>query len=84
MGDRRVWRAISLVRIYRNGGPVTNAERQSNCKSNDHTDIRQAFDGFHIETVDIRYTVGSGGREALRKEMIIFSWDESREPVGLF
>lgn len=51
---------------------------------NDHPDIRRAFDGFHIETVDIKFTVGGGGREAGRKEVIIFSWDDAVEPVGLF
>jgi DNA adenine methylase len=50
---------------------------------NDHPDVRRAFDGFHIETVDIKYTVG-GGREAVRKEVIIFSWDDARQPAGLF
>ncbi|WP_168793035.1 DNA adenine methylase [Paraburkholderia aromaticivorans] len=51
---------------------------------NDHPAIRRAFDGFHIETVDIKYTVGGGGREAARKEVIIFSWDDAAQPVGLF
>ncbi|NYH13412.1 DNA adenine methylase [Paraburkholderia bryophila] len=51
---------------------------------NDHPAIRQAFDGFHIETVEIRYTVGGGGREAARKEVIIFSWDDASQPAGLF
>ena len=51
---------------------------------NDHPDIRLAFDGFHIETVDISYTVGGGGREAPRKEVIIFSWDDASQPSGLF
>jgi DNA adenine methylase len=51
---------------------------------NDHRAIRQAFDGFHIETVDIKYTVGGGGKEAARKEVIIFSWDDASEPAGLF
>lgn len=51
---------------------------------NDHPAIRQAFDGFHIETVEIKYTVGGGGREAARKEVIIFSWNEAEEPAGLF
>lgn len=37
---------------------------------NDHPAIRQAFDGFHIETVDIKYTVGGGGKEAARKEWL--------------
>lgn len=51
---------------------------------NDHSAIRQAFDGFHMETVDIKYTVGGGGREAARKEVIIFSWNDANEPAGLF
>ncbi|WGS50865.1 DNA adenine methylase [Paraburkholderia sp. D15] len=51
---------------------------------NDHPAIRSAFEGFHIETVDIKYTVGGGGREALRKEVIIFSWDDAAQPAGLF
>lgn len=50
----------------------------------DHPDIRRAFEDFYIETVDIKYTVGGGGREAARKEVIIFSWDDTRHPVGLF
>lgn len=51
---------------------------------NDHPDIRTAFAGFHMETVDIKYTVGGGGREAARKELIIFSWNDAADPVGLF
>ncbi|HDR8987699.1 TPA: DNA adenine methylase [Burkholderia vietnamiensis] len=42
------------------------------------------FDGFHIETVPIQYTVGGGGRAAERNELIIFSWDNAAQPVGLF
>ena len=49
-----------------------------------HPDIRRAFEGFHIEAVDVKYTVGGGGREAARKEVIIFSWNEAIEPAGLF
>lgn len=51
---------------------------------NDHPDIRRAFEGFHIETMDIRYTVGGSGREALRKEVMIFSWDDAAQPASLF
>ncbi|ALP62409.1 DNA adenine methylase [Paraburkholderia caribensis] len=51
---------------------------------NDHSEIRRAFNGFYIETVDIKYIVGGGGREASRKELIIFSWDDAAEPAGLF
>jgi DNA adenine methylase len=51
---------------------------------NDHPDIRQAFNGFEMDTVDITYTVGGGGKAADRKELIIYSWDRQAEPVGLF
>jgi DNA adenine methylase len=52
---------------------------------NDHPAIREAFEGFHIETVDVRYTVGGvGERAAARKELIIFSWDDALQPAGLF
>ena len=50
---------------------------------NDHPDIRECFKAFHIESTDIRYTVGSGkGSEA--REVLIFSWDMGAEPAGLF
>lgn len=50
---------------------------------NDHPDIRRIFAGYHIETTDIRYTVGGGkGQEA--REVLIFSWDVEAEPAGLF
>ncbi|MGE8565224.1 MAG: DNA adenine methylase [Achromobacter sp.] len=50
---------------------------------NDHPDIRRAFEGFHIEATDIRYTVG-GGRGVERGEILIFSWDVAKAPAGLF
>ncbi|WP_186015292.1 DNA adenine methylase [Burkholderia gladioli] len=49
---------------------------------NDHPEIRRVFDGFHIETVPIQYTVGL--ETASRHEVIISSWDVGAEPVGLF
>ena len=50
---------------------------------NDHPDIRRCFADFHIETTDIKYTVGGGkGNDA--KEILIFSWDIEAEPAGLF
>lgn len=51
---------------------------------NDHPDIRQAFEGMHMETVKINYTVGGGGKPAERTELLIFSWDVASEPAGLF
>lgn len=50
---------------------------------NDHPDIRRVFSDFVIESTDIRYTVG-GGAGVERREVFIFSWDRSSEPVGLF
>jgi len=50
---------------------------------NDHPDIRRCFADYHIETTDIKYTVG-GGKGTDAKEVIIFSWDIEAEPAGLF
>ncbi|WP_231643062.1 DNA adenine methylase [Ralstonia syzygii] len=50
---------------------------------NDHPDIRNCFKAFEMETLDINYTVG-GGKGAARREVIIYSWDRSADPVGLF
>lgn len=54
---------------------------------NDHPDIRQVFDGFHIEATDLRYVVGGGGSSGAKEargELLIFSWDITNEPAGLF
>lgn len=50
---------------------------------NDHPDIRRIFAGYHIETSDIRYTVG-GSRGTEASEALIFSWDVEAEPARLF
>lgn len=50
---------------------------------NDHPDIRRVFAGYHIETTDIKYTIG-GGKGSEAKEVLIFNWDIQAEPVGLF
>jgi DNA adenine methylase len=50
---------------------------------NDHPDIRRCFSAYHIETTDIKYTVG-GGKGAEASEVIIFNWDVKAEPAGLF
>ncbi len=50
---------------------------------NDHPDVRRAFAEFHIETTDIKYTVG-GGKGTQASEVLIFSWDVKAEPSGLF
>lgn len=52
---------------------------------NDHPKIREIFSAFHMETVDITYTVNSkedGGAE--RRELVIFSWRPEEGPAGLF
>ncbi|MAN51226.1 MULTISPECIES: DNA adenine methylase [unclassified Marinimicrobium] len=50
---------------------------------NDHPDIRELFKDFHIESTDIKYTVG-GGKGSDAREVLIFSWDVQSEPAGLF
>ncbi|MBQ0714187.1 MAG: DNA adenine methylase [Paraperlucidibaca sp.] len=50
---------------------------------NDHPDIRKVFSRYHIESTNIRYTVG-GGAGVERGEVLIFSWDVAAEPAGLF
>lgn len=50
---------------------------------NDHPAVREAFAGYHIETTDLKYTVG-GGKGTEAKEVLIFSWDIQKEPAGLF
>jgi DNA adenine methylase len=50
---------------------------------NDRPAIRECFKDFHIETTDIKYTVG-GGKGSDAKEVLIFSWDIQAEPAGLF
>jgi DNA adenine methylase len=50
---------------------------------NDHPDIRRIFADYHLETTDIRYTVGDG-KGSDTKEVLIFSWDVDAEPAGLF
>lgn len=50
---------------------------------NDHPDIRTLFADFHIESTDIKYTVG-GGKGSDAREVLIFSWDVQSEPAGLF
>jgi DNA adenine methylase len=51
---------------------------------NDHPEIRKIFAAFQMDTVPITYTVGGGGKEVERGELIIYSWDRSSDPVGLF
>lgn len=51
---------------------------------NDHPDIRRCFEGFHMESLDISYTVGGGAKAVDRKELVIWSWDAAAEPAGLF
>jgi len=40
---------------------------------NDHPDIRQVFDGLHMESVGITYTVGGGENSSKATELIIWN-----------
>lgn len=46
--------------------------------------VRRWFDGFHIESTDIKYTVGGSENAKEAREVLIFSWDVQAEPAGLF
>lgn len=52
---------------------------------NDHPDIRQAFEGFHFETLDIRYTTGNQrtSQAGVSGELVIMNWVPA-ELGGLF
>lgn len=46
---------------------------------NDHPDIRRAFDGFHFECLDIRYTNTNQrqGKAEVTGELVIMNWQPS-------
>ncbi len=48
---------------------------------NDHPDIRRVFEGFHFETLDIRYTTTNQwqGKAEVSGELVIMNW----EPAAL-
>ncbi|MNJ02314.1 hypothetical protein D3C73_1622340 [compost metagenome] len=43
---------------------------------NDHPDIRCVFDGFHFETLDIRYSTTNQrqGKAGVSGELVIMNW----------
>ena len=71
--------------------PFENYERMAEfmrrCKGkvmvsiNDHADIRRVFEGFHFETVDIRYSTTNQrqGKAEVSGELVIMNW----EPAAL-
>ncbi|MYM80545.1 DNA adenine methylase [Duganella sp. FT50W] len=50
---------------------------------NDHPAIRQAFAGFHILELDIKYSVANAGAQQTSRELVILNW-EPLETGGLF
>ena len=50
---------------------------------NDHPAFRKVFAGFHMESLDITYSVGGGAKATLRNELVIWSWDQAAEPAAL-
>jgi len=44
---------------------------------NDHPDIRRVFEGFHFETLDIRYTNTNQrqGKAEFSGELMIINWE---------
>ncbi len=73
--------------------PFDNYERMADfmrrCKGkvmvsiNDHPDIRRVFEGFHFETVDIRYSTANQrqGKAEVSSELVIMKWEP--EALGM-
>ena len=51
---------------------------------NDHPDIRRCFEGMHMESLDISYTVGGGGKAVDRRELVIGHGIRYWSPAGCF
>jgi DNA adenine methylase len=47
---------------------------------NDHPDIRTVFDGFHFETLDIRYTTANQrhGKANVTDQLVMLNWAPAR------
>lgn len=67
---------------------MVNAVRQLQGRAivtlNGHPAMRALFSTFEMERVDIQYTVGRSGNAVSRGELIIYSWNRSDDPLGLF
>lgn len=50
---------------------------------NDHSDMRRVFGDFETEVVPVTYAMNSA-TPARRSELIVYSWNRSDDPVGLF
>ncbi len=75
---------FGLEQYEKMAGMLRNLEGKAIVSLNDHPEIRRVFDDFYIETAAIQYTIGGGGKAVDRQEVIIYSWDRSKEPAGLF
>ena len=75
---------FGLDQYEKMAGMLRNLKGRAIVSLNDHPDIRRIFAGFHIETADIQYCVGGGGKGVDRTEVIIYSWDKQSDPPGLF
>lgn len=65
-------------------GPLLDVKGRAILTLNDHPTIRELFGRFHIERADHTYMVGGGPRTKDVGEVLIFSWDVSAQPAGLF
>ena len=50
---------------------------------NDHPEIRRIFADFEMDVVPIKYTINDANFVD-RNELIIYNWDRTLDPVGLF
>jgi len=58
-------RMAELMRSMKGKGIIT---------VNDHPAMRQVFDGLHMKSLNITYTVGGGGKSKKAKELMVWNW----------
>ena len=75
--------AILTIRVGDFAGRLRMADFMRRCKGrvmvsiNDHPDVRRVFEGFHFETLDIRYTTTNQrqGKAEVSAELVIMNWE---------
>lgn len=82
--DPPYWKTEGYGVVFDFGQYVEMAGVMRNCKGkvmlsiNDHPDIRQAFSGFPMMSLDIRYSIASvHGQPAVSQELVIMNWEPS-------
>ncbi|MBD8791220.1 DNA adenine methylase [Pseudomonas syringae] len=81
--DLPYWQTAGYGQTFGYDQYVAIADFMRRCKGrvmvslNDHTDIRRIFNGFHLKSVDISYSVGNKrvGEARMSSELIVMNWE---------